>query len=62
MSPFKFVLSHLLYLVRMMKGEVNAQQAKVKSLTGLVGTAEATRDEWAASLPFAFIWLDFLSA
>ena len=44
-------------LIRMMKGEVNAVQPKVKSSTGLVGSAEATCEEWAASLPFSFIWL-----
>ena len=49
-------------LIRMMKGEVNAQQPKVtKSYNAWTLTDEATREEWAASLPFSFIWLDFLS-
>ena len=46
----------------MMKGEVNAQQPKVtKSYNAWTLPDEATREEWAASLPFSFIWLDFLS-
>ena len=46
----------------MMKGEVNAQQPKVtKSYNAWTLTDEATCEEWAASLPFSFIWLDFLS-
>ena len=49
-------------LIRMMKGEVNAQQPKVtKSYNAWTLADEATREEWAASLPFSFIWLDFLS-
>ena len=45
-------------LIRMMKGEVNAQQPKVtKSYNAWTLTDEVTREEWAASLPFSFIWL-----
>ena len=50
-------------LIRMMKGEVNALQPKVTKSLNNAWTLmdEATREEWAASLPFSFIWLDFLS-
>ena len=49
-------------LIRMMKGEVNALQPKItKSYNAWTVTDEATCEEWAASLPFSFIWLDFLS-
>ena len=48
-------------LIRMMKGEVNALQPKVTKTLNKRSTDEATREEWAASLPFSFIWLDFLS-
>ena len=45
-------------LIRMMKGEVNALQPKVtKSYNAWTLTDEATCEEWAASLPFSFIWL-----
>ena len=45
------------------QGEVNGQHPEVKSKSGLhvLKTEEVTREEWAASLPFSFIWLDFLS-
>ena len=49
-------------LIRMMKGEVVPSANHHSKLSGyLYDTDDVTREEWAASLPFAYVWMDFLS-
>ena len=44
-------------LIRLMRGETNAKQEGRYSHSGYAADNEVLESEWAASLPFSFIWL-----